>query len=206
MTAGDRLLGDEPARWPVVGSRDIHHDHWILGVREDFLQRPDHEGEPFRRLVIEHPGAALVLAVDDDERVCCIRQYRHNASSVMIELPAGVCDVEGEDPIETAKRELREEAELQATHWRHLMSIYPTAGVSQEMHHLYLATGLSPAPRGDFTLEHEEADLEPFMVPMADLLNAVLTGRVRQGPLATAILAYQVLKSRGELDERPEPS
>lgn len=194
-------LSDEPASWPVSGSRDIHHDDWILGVREDFVSRPDHPGETFRRLVIEHPGAALVLAIDEQERACCIRQYRHNALSRMVELPAGVCDVPGEDPIETAKRELREEAELQAEHWRHLLSVYPTAGVSQEVHHIYLATGLSRAPRGDFAMEHEEADLEPFMVPMADLLAAVLSGHVRQGPVAMAVLAYEVLKCQGALTE-----
>lgn len=194
-------LRDVPEQWPVTGSRDIHHDHWILGVREDFLHRPDDPQDTFRRLVIEHPGAALVLAVDDEENVCCIRQYRHNASAVMVELPAGVCDVEGEDPIETAKRELREEAELQAERWRHLMSVYPSAGVSQEIHHLYLARGLSPAPRGDFAMEHEEADLERFMVPMDDLLDAVMSGHVHQGPVAMAVLAYQVLKWRGELSE-----
>ena len=194
-------LRDEPASWPVSGSRDIHRDRWILGVREDFLSRPGHPEDTFRRLVIEHPGAALVLAIDEQDRVCCIRQYRHNAQSMMVELPAGVCDVAGEDPIETAKRELREEAELQAEHWRHLLSVYPTAGVSQEVHHIYLATGLSRAPRGDFAMQHEEADLEQFMVPMAELLEAVLSGRVQQGPVAMAVLAYQVLKCQGALAE-----
>ena len=194
-------LRDEPASWPVSGSRDIHHDEWILGVREDDVSHPDHPEDTFRRLVIEHPGAALVIAVDEEERVCCIRQYRHNAQSMMVELPAGVCDVAGEDPVETAKRELREEAELQAEDWRHLLSVYPTAGVSQEVHHLYLATGLSHAPRGDFAMKHEEADLESFMVPMADLLEAVLSGQVRQGPVAMAVLAYQVLKCQGALNE-----
>lgn len=194
-------LRDVPASWPVLESRDIHRDQWILGVREDVLSRPDHPEDTFRRLVIEHPGAALVLAVDEQERACCIRQYRHNAQSVMVELPAGVCDVAGEDPIETAKRELREEAQLQAEYWRHLLTTYPTAGVSQEIHHIYLATGLSHAPRGDFALQHEEAELEPFMVPMADLLDAVLSGQVRQGPIAMAVLAYQVLKCQGALNE-----
>lgn len=196
---GSIELRDEPTQWPVTRSVDIHRDDWILALRADFLSRPDQPDETFRRLVIEHPGAALVLAVDDEERVCVIRQYRHNASCTMVELPAGVCDVKGEDPVETAKRELREEAELQAARWQHLMSVYPTAGVSQEMHHIYLATRLSSAPRGDFAMEHEEADLEPVMVPMAELLDAVMSGQVHQGPLAVAVLAYQVLKWRGEL-------
>ena len=106
-------LRDEPMQWPVTRSVDIHRDDWILALRADFLHRPDNPDETFRRLVIEHPGAALVLAVDDEERVCCIRQYRHNASAMMVELPAGVCDVKGEDPIETAKRELRENRDRQ---------------------------------------------------------------------------------------------
>lgn len=194
-------LRDEPASWPVSGSRDIHHDDWILGIREDYLSRPGHPEDTFRRLVIEHPGAVVILAIDEDERVCCIRQYRHNALSMMVELPAGVCDAPGEDPVETAKRELREEAELQADHWRHLLSVYPTAGVSQEIHHVYLATGLSPAPRGDFAMKHEEAELDQFMVPMGELLAAVLAGRVRQGPVAVAVLAYEVLKCQGAFDE-----
>ncbi|MGN6162402.1 MAG: NUDIX domain-containing protein [Marmoricola sp.] len=194
-------LRDEPASWPVSHSRDVHHDDWILGVREDFLSRPGHPDDVFRRLVIEHPGAVLVLALDEEERACCIRQYRHNALSRMVELPAGVLDVPGEDPVETAKRELREEAELQAEHWRHLLSVYPSAGISQEVHHLYLATGLSPAERGDFAMQHEEAELERFWVPLEELQEAVLSGRVRQGPVAMAVLAYQVLKCRGALDE-----
>ena len=83
----------------------------------------------FKRLVVEHPGAAIVLAIDDDERVCLLRQYRHAVGQRLIELPAGVCDVEGEEPLETAKRELREEAELEAEHWQLLLSVYSTPGI-----------------------------------------------------------------------------
>lgn len=191
------VLYDEPFSWPLVGSRDLHRDEWVVGVREDRLADPTAPGESFRRLVIEHPGSVLVLAVDDDECAVCIRQYRHNAGSVMVELPAGVCDVVGEDPVETAKRELREEAELQAEQWQHLLTVYPTAGISQELHSIYLARGLSPASRGDFVMQHEEAGLQPFRVPIVDLIEAVRRGSVRQGPLALAVLAYQAFVARG---------
>ena len=70
------------------------------------------------------------------------------------------------------------------------------------MHEIFLARGLSHAPRGDFEMHHEEAEMEHFWVPMADLIEAVLAGRVRQGPLVQAVLAYEVLKQRGTLDAR----
>ncbi len=61
-------LRDEPGSWPVVESRDLHRDDWVVALREDRITVPDGSGEPFRRLVLEHPGAAIVLAVDDDGR------------------------------------------------------------------------------------------------------------------------------------------
>ena len=107
----------------------------------------------------------------------------------------------GDEPaVETAKRELREEVELDAASWRLLLSTYSSAGISDEVHEIFLARGLTHAPRGDFEMEHEEAEMERFWVPMADLLDAVLKGRVRQGPLVQAVLAYDVLKHRGTLD------
>ena len=183
----------------MVGTRDLHRDDWVVALREDVVQRPGHPGESFRRLVVEHPGAALVLAVDDQERVCCIRQYRHAAGGVFVELPAGLCDQDGEDPQLTAVRELREEAELQAERWRHLVSLFPSAGITGELHHIYLATGLSHADRGDFQLHAEEAEIEKVWVPVEELLGAVLDGRVREGPTASAVLTYDALRRRGRL-------
>ena len=192
-------IADRPLTWPVVGSREIHRDDWVVVLREDQVQRPDHPEESFARLVVEHPGAVVVLAVDDQERVCCIRQYRHAGRAVFVELPAGLCDAEGEDPQVTAARELREEVELQADHWQHLLTTYPSAGITAEVHHLYLATGLSHADRGDFELHAEEAEMEKIWVPVAELLEAVLDGRVREGPLAAAVLTHEVLRQRGEI-------
>ncbi|HET8560288.1 MAG TPA: NUDIX hydrolase [Marmoricola sp.] len=194
-----RQLRDEPVRWPVVGTRDLHRDDWVVALREDQVQRPGHPEESFPRLVVEHPGAVIVLAVDDQERVCCLRHYRHAAGAVFVELPAGLRDTHGEDPVETGRRELREEAELAAGEWRHLLTLRPSAGITDEEHVLYLARDLRHADRGDFPLLHEEAEMEVTWVPMADLLGAVLDGRVTEGPLATCVLAYDVLKRRGRL-------
>jgi 8-oxo-dGTP pyrophosphatase MutT (NUDIX family) len=192
-------LADEPASWPVNGSRELHRDAWVVGLREDLVQRPGHPEETFRRLVLEHPGAVVVLALDDDERVCCLRQYRHSSQGLMVELPAGIRDAGDEDPQLTAARELREEVELQAEHWRLLATSWPSAGITSERHLAYLATGLTHADRGDFELKAEEAELEVFWAPFDDLLEAVLDGRVQEGPLMIAVLAYDALKRRGRL-------
>ena len=192
-------LADRPASWPVHSSRDVHRDSWVVAVREDEISRPGHPDETFHRLSVEHPGAVVVLAVDDDERVLLLRQYRHTSGHVFVELPAGLRDAEDEPSVETAKRELREEAELAATEWTHLLSTYPSAGILDEVQEIFLARGLSEAPRGDFALLHEEADMELFWAPFDDLLEAVLSGDVREGPLVQAVLAYEVLRTRGRL-------
>lgn len=192
-------LADAPFTWPVVDSRDIHRDGWVVALREDTVQRPGHPDETFGRLVLEHPGAVVVLAVDEEERVCCIKQYRHSGQAVFVELPAGICDAKGEDPQVTAARELQEEVELQAEHWRRLLTLYPSAGITNEVHFLYLARGLSHSDRGDFEMHAEEAELEKIWVPFEELLDAVLEERVREGPLAAAVLAYDVLRRRGQL-------
>ncbi|PVG80894.1 NUDIX hydrolase [Nocardioides gansuensis] len=192
-------VADRPASWPVVSSRDVHRDSWVVAVREDVVTRPSDPDDRFVRLSVEHPGAVVVLAVDADERVLCLRQYRHTSQHDFVELPAGLRDAGDEPPVETAKRELREEAELQATSWQLMLSTYASAGITSEVHEIFLARGLSHAPRGDFAMLHEEAEMEVFWVPMADLLEAVLDGRVRQGPLVQGVLAYDVLKRRGGL-------
>lgn len=192
-------LADEPLTWPVRSSRDLHRDDWIVALREDVVARPGHPDETFDRLVLEHPGAAIVLAIEAEDRVCCLRQYRHPGGGVFVELPAGLCDQEGEDPRVTAERELQEEVELRAEHWRHLVSLYSSAGISSEVHHVYLATGLSHSGRGDFELHAEEAEMEQVWVPVEELIDAVLDGRVREGPIAAAVLTYDALRRRGRL-------
>lgn len=185
-------LADEPEEWPVESTTDLHRDHWIVALRADRIRRPGHpEEEPFRRLVVEHPGAVVILAVDDDERVFCLSHYRHPARRRFIEIPAGICDGIDEDPLEVARRELREEALLEAAAWTHLASTYCSPGISEEVHHVYLARDLSHVDRGDFILEHEEAEMKTFWVPYDELLSSVLDGRVTDGPLVIAILVAQ---------------
>jgi ADP-ribose pyrophosphatase len=193
-------LADEPEAWPVTGSRDLFRGDWLMALRADRVRRPGAEGEePFERWVFEHPGAVIVMAVDEQERVCCLRQYRHTVGRRLVELPAGLRDTENEDPLETARRELREEAELEAGEWRQLFELYPSAGITDERQACFLARDLKPVSRGDFALEHEEADMELLWVPVDDLADAVLDGRVHESPVVVCVLAYLALRQRGAL-------
>lgn len=194
-------LADREASWPVVSSEEVYGDEWVVAVRRDVITRPEHPEQEFARITVEHPGAVIVLAVDDDERVLCLRQYRHASGHVFVELPAGLRDAGDEPAVETARRELQEEAEMSAGSWRQLLSTYPSAGLTDEVHEIFLARDLTPASRGDFEMLHEEAEIEVFWAPVDDLIDAVLAGRVRQGPLAQAVLAYDTHRRRGTLDE-----
>ncbi len=190
-------LADSPGSWPVVLSTDLHRDGWVVALRRDLIHPPGQDqgtesGEPFGRLVVEHPGAAMALAIDvrdGVEHVCLIRQYRHPGGGVFVEIPAGICDVPGEDPVETARRELREEVSLEASKWQHLITTYPSAGITSEVHHIYVARELREVESG-YVAEHEEAHLEMFWAPFDDLLAAVRDGRIREGPMVIAVLAY----------------
>jgi 8-oxo-dGDP phosphatase len=110
-----------------------------------------------------------------------------------VELPAGLLDVDAEDPLVAAQRELREEALLVAGQWEHLLSTYPSPGITSERIEMYLARGLSTAAdRGDFEPEHEEADMTLSWVPVDELLAGVLAGRLTDGPLGQAVMAYSL--------------
>jgi 8-oxo-dGTP pyrophosphatase MutT (NUDIX family) len=183
-------LVDTPESWPVVDSSYLHRDGWVVALRADRVQRPGHpEEEPFRRVVMEHPGAAVVLALDAQDRALVLWQYRHACQQVFVELVAGLIDGMGEDPIDVARRELAEEAGLAATEWTHLVSTYASPGISAELAHIYLARGLSEVGRGDFLLQHEEAEMVTGWVPFDELERAVLDGKVRDAPLLIAVLA-----------------
>jgi ADP-ribose pyrophosphatase len=182
-------VADVAESWPVERSEDLYRSRLPFALRADVVRRPGTDDEePFTRVVLEHPGAVVILAVDEEERVLCLRQYRHPARMRMLELPAGLLDVAGEDARGAAERELLEEAGLEASDWTPLTSAYSSPGISSELIHYFLARGLRTADRGDFVPAHEEADMETLWVPYADLLDAVLDGRVQDAPVLIAVL------------------
>jgi ADP-ribose pyrophosphatase len=189
-------LADVHDSWPVVSSELVYDGPWVLRLYRDELTTP-RGGEPFERVFLGLPGAAAVVAIDEDDRVLVVRQYRHAAQRRMVELPAGVLDVAGEDPLDVARRELREEAGYVADEWRHLISAHTSPGVSQEVLHYFVARGLHEVGHGDFVREHEEADMEIDWVPYEELVAAVLAGRLGNGVLVTGLLTYDALRRRG---------
>ena len=145
----------------------------------------------------QHPGAAAIVAVDAEERVLLIQQYRHPIRHRDWEIPAGLLDVVGEPPLETARRELAEEVDLVASDWSPLVSIFTTPGGNDEVVHLFLARGLAPAAE-EHAREAEEADIRSEWIPLQDAVTGVLEGRLRNGILATGVLAAAERLRRGD--------
>lgn len=186
-------MRDVPESWPVHEVEDVWNGPAPFSVRRDIISAPAHPEVTFGRLVIDHPGAVIVLAVDEDERALVVEQYRHPPQMRFVELPAGLLDVPGEDPLVTAQRELLEEGAHTAEEWTHLLTTYPTPGLSAEKHVYFLARGLHHEPeRGGFELHHEEADMTLSWLPVAELLEGVLDGRFTDGPLALAVMTYRM--------------
>jgi len=182
-------LADLPEQWPVDKTDHPYDSDWVVRIREDRVRRPGHPEEPsFSRIVVEHPGAVVVLALDEDDRALCLWQYRHAVGRRLVQLPAGLLDVEGEEPVDVARRELAEEAGYEAAEWAHLTSTYSSPGITTEQSHYFLARGLTDVGRGDFAPEHEEAEMEAGWVPFDELRAAVLDGRLADAHLALAVL------------------
>jgi len=175
-------LADEPALVPVRSSRVLHEGKIWDVVLEEF----EYGGAVLAREFMDHPGAVAVLAMDDEQRVLLIRQYRHPIRTRDWELPAGLLDLEGEDPLEAAKRELAEEADLEADEWSDLAEFYTSPGGSNELLRVYLAKGLRATPA--FARFAEEQDIELRWVELDEAVEAVLGGRLRNSILTIAVL------------------
>jgi len=183
-------LRDERVDLEIV-STDLVYEGAVWNVRSDTVLYGDGE---MTRQYVEHPGAAAVVAIDDEERVVLIQQYRHPIKERDWEIPAGLLDVAGEPPLDTAKRELTEEVDLEADRWQHLISMHTTPGGNDEVVHVFLARGLRSVET-DYEREHEESDMRVERVPLADVIDGVLAGRLRNGILATgALAAAEVLR------------
>ena len=181
-----RELSDVPESWPVLATEDLYRTDWVMALRLDEIHAPEN-AQSFQRLVLEHPGAVIVLAVDDRRRAYCLWQYRHPAQRRFVELPAGLLDADGESPEDTARRELREEAGLEAGAWTLLGSTWSSPGITSEVMHFFLANDLRDVD-DDFERTHEEAEMSGDWVPVAELRTAVLDGLVGDGPLVQALL------------------
>lgn len=123
------------------------------------------------------------------EEVLLIRQYRIPVRSLLWEIPAGILDIEGEDPMEAARRELREETDYAAGELEFLTRFYTSPGFTNEQLTVYLTRNPEPAAAA-FAREDEEAEIEVRWVPLALVREAIMTGRVANPQLVAAVLAY----------------
>lgn len=177
-----------------VESGEVVFEGLIWDVRRDRVRLP---GGLVSRDWLDHPGAVVVLALDEDDRALVLQQYRHPIGTHEWELPAGLLDVPGESPVDCAARELFEEADLTAARWDHILSHHPSPGSLAEVIHLYLARDLAPVPETRrHRRTHEERDMPTRWVPLDDLREAALAGRLRNGPLLIAVLAAHDLRER----------
>lgn len=177
---------DTPEEWQVTATVTPFTGK-KTSVRTDDVVMPD--GTVARRDYQVHPGSVAVLAIDEEDRVLVLRQYRHPVRHKLWEIPAGLLDIPGENPLHAAQRELYEEAHVKAEEWRVLTDIFTTPGGSDEAVRVFLARNLSEAEGERYAVSEEEADMEQARVPLTELVRAVLAGDLHNSCLVVGVLA-----------------
>ena len=182
-------LADRPERWEVVRSESALDSGRVISVRRDVVRSAVDGGE-FTREVVLHPGAVGIIALDEDENVLLVSQYRHPVGHRLLEPPAGLLDVDGEDYLTAAQRELYEEGFVRAADWRVLLDAFTSPGMTNETVRVYLARGLQPVDdRARHVGVHEEADLPVVWWPLGEVVAAALGGRLHNPILLFGALA-----------------
>jgi ADP-ribose pyrophosphatase len=170
----------------------------IFALRADEVRMPG--GGTARREVVEHFGAVAVAALDEDDQVVLVYQYRHPLGRRLWELPAGLLDIGGEDPALTVQRELVEETGLAADTWSVLADVDSAPGFSDESVRLYLATGLREVDRPE--AHDEEADMRTERVPLMEAVKRVFAGEIVNSLAVAGILAAWAVR-QGVAEPRP---
>lgn len=155
----------------LIDTREIFSGR-VINVSVDDVQLPNGMRIPLE--IVRHPGGAAVVAIDDQDRVCLLRQFRHAAGGYIIELPAGKLEPH-EPPDVTARRELAEEASTSAENWHALGAYFSSPGCFTEVIHLYLATGLQAAPGTPDKDEVFQVEWWPFETALTKALSGELT-------------------------------
>lgn len=202
-TDADAELADRPAPRPVTEHTLIHQGR-VWDVVGDVVDLGESQ---VLREYVAHTGAVAVIAMDPDERVLLLSQYRHPVRTELWEPPAGLLDVAGEPLVDAAARELAEEADLRAGTWDVLVDFFTTPGGSDESIVVFLARDLSPVPESErFVREDEEAEMVPVWVPLDEAVEAALAGRLHSPTTVIGVLAAAAARSRGWSTLRPAGS
>jgi ADP-ribose pyrophosphatase len=203
MTADEEWSGpvaDSGDRHPV-DERERRFEGAIWDVVSEYVRFPS---GTVRRDVLVHPGAVAVIALDEQDRVLLIRQYRHPVGRYLFEPPAGLLDVTGEPAWQTAQRELAEEAGFAAAAWYVLLDTYLSPGGSSEAIRIFLARDLSPLANGRvMTGEAEEAHLPRAWVDLDDAKDLVMSDALGSPSAISGILAAWVARAGGWASLRP---
>ncbi|WP_330456965.1 NUDIX hydrolase [Streptomyces sp. NBC_00820] len=190
-------IKDTPEEWEIRATETPFTGN-KTSVRTDDVVMPD--GSVVRRDYQVHPGSVAVLALDEQDRVLLINQYRHPVRHKLWEIPAGLLDVPGENPLHAAQRELYEEAHVKAGDWRVLTDVYTTPGGCDEAVRIFLARDLSEAEGERFVTEHEETDMAYARVPVDELVRLVLAGDVHNNCLVVGVLALVATRAGDGVD------
>jgi ADP-ribose pyrophosphatase len=185
--------GDE--QYPLLRSETVYAGA-VVQLRVDTLRMSD--GSEAKREIVGHPGAVSVAALDDQDRIVMVNQYRHAVRRRLDELPAGLLDVDGEDPLAAAQRELAEEAGLAAEQWDVLLDLYSSPGFSDEAIRVFLARGLRDHSPGDgFVAEHEEVEMQVSRVPLDEAVRRALAGEISNSSAVAGVLAAAQARQDG---------
>jgi len=139
---------------------------------------------------VQHTGAVAIVALNENDEIYLVRQYRHPVGFECWEPPAGLLDVAGEPPVETAKRELCEEADLTAATWHVLADYFPSGGGNSEAVRVFLARDLATVPEAERHVRtDEEHDMVGAWVPLDEVLAAIAAGRVHASSLVVGAMA-----------------
>ncbi|MCG6975758.1 MAG: NUDIX hydrolase [Acidiferrobacterales bacterium] len=155
-------------------NKKMEYEGRVISVSVEDVELPNGSTLVFER--VHHPGGSVIVAVDDQDRICLLKQYRHIANGWLWELPAGKLDP-GESPDNTARRELLEEAGVEASEWTDLGKAYSSPGIFDEVLHFYLARGLRErTPSFD---AHE--NIEIHWLPLETVLALLSEGDIVDG-------------------------
>jgi ADP-ribose pyrophosphatase len=158
----------------------------IINLRVDHVRAAN--GYEAVREIVEHPGAVALVPIDERQQIVLVKQYRHAASKITIEVPAGTLKP-GEDPLICAQRELKEETGYRADKIERIGGVYTAPGISSEFIHLYRATGLTA---GESATEADE-EIELLRVSMAQALAMIRDGSISDAKSVTALLLVKEL-------------
>ena len=203
MTAPEDWTGPvEDAGEPrPVSDREVRFEGHVWSVVSDTVE---FDSSSAVRDVILHPGAVAVIAIDDDDRVLLIRQYRHPVGRWLFEPPAGLLDEPDEAAWLTAGRELAEESGYEATRWDVLLDFYTSPGGTSEGIRVFLARGLAPLADGrPHTGEAEEAHLPRAWVDLDEARDLVLSGHLGSPSAVAGVLAAWASRAGGWASLRP---